>query len=249
MVSPLSLLAACERDYCALLHSSGWLAGRSPPSTSLTCVFVLLQQGNRADRLREFHLLRRHGGARLRADQQVQRGPARRPLLRRQRSDRQGAQPPRLRFRTTHLSATQVENLCRARALTAFGLDAAEWGVNVQARSREPQLPRRSASLAGRKLRLDLSDAALSCASQPYSGSPANFAVYTALLNPHDRIMARPAASRGAEARSASGSAGCWLWLSFLHLTHLFAPQGLDLPSGGHLTHGYYTGAQIQPPL
>merc|ERR1712151_1339828 len=40
---------------------------------------------------------------------------------------------------------------------------------------------------------------------QPYSGSPANFAVYTALLPPHSRIM------------------------------------GLDLPSGGQLTHGYYT--------
>jgi glycine hydroxymethyltransferase len=42
--------------------------------------------------------------------------------------------------------------------------------------------------------------------TQPYSGSPANFAVYTALLKPHDRLM------------------------------------GLDLPSGGHLTHGFYVG-------
>jgi len=65
----------------------------------------------------------------------------------------------------------KVENLCKSRALDAFGLNEKEWGVNVQ----------------------------------PYSGSPANFAVYTALLQPHARIM------------------------------------GLDLPSGGHLTHGYYT--------
>jgi glycine hydroxymethyltransferase len=65
----------------------------------------------------------------------------------------------------------KIENLCKKRALDAFGLNEKEWGVNVQ----------------------------------PYSGSPANFAVYTALLPPHARVM------------------------------------GLDLPSGGHLTHGYYT--------
>jgi len=65
----------------------------------------------------------------------------------------------------------KIENLCKDRALAAFGLDDKKWGVNVQ----------------------------------PYSGSPANFAVYTAMLTPHSRVM------------------------------------GLDLPSGGHLTHGYYT--------
>ena len=65
----------------------------------------------------------------------------------------------------------QVELLAQQRALALFGLDPAEWGVNVQ----------------------------------PYSGSPANFAVYTALVEPHGRIM------------------------------------GLDLPDGGHLTHGFFT--------
>jgi len=65
----------------------------------------------------------------------------------------------------------QIENLCRKRALEAFGLSAEEWGVNVQ----------------------------------PYSGSTANFAALTAMIQPQDRIM------------------------------------GLDLPSGGHLTHGYQT--------
>ncbi|KAK7195000.1 serine hydroxymethyltransferase (SHMT-L) [Novymonas esmeraldas] len=68
----------------------------------------------------------------------------------------------------------EVENMCIRRALAAFRLDAATWGVNVQ----------------------------------PYSGSPANLAVYTALLRPHDRLM------------------------------------GLDLPAGGHLTHGFYTATK-----
>jgi len=68
----------------------------------------------------------------------------------------------------------QVETLCQKRALAAFGLDPAQWGVNVQT----------------------------------LSGSPANFAVYTALVEPHGRIM------------------------------------GLDLPDGGHLSHGFFTATK-----
>ena len=78
---------------------------------------------------------------------------------------------PHARYYGGNEVVDQVEELCQRRALAAYGLDPAQWGVNVQ----------------------------------PYSGSPANFAVYTGLLRPHDRIM------------------------------------GLDLPSGGHLTHGFYT--------
>lgn len=65
----------------------------------------------------------------------------------------------------------QIEQLCIDRALAAYKLDSAVWGVNVQ----------------------------------PYSGSPANLAAYLGLLTVGDKIM------------------------------------GLDLPSGGHLTHGYQT--------
>merc|ERR1711977_307808 len=65
----------------------------------------------------------------------------------------------------------EAERLCQQRALKTFGLDPAEWGVNVQ----------------------------------PLSGSPANLYAYSALLSAHDRLM------------------------------------GLDLPHGGHLSHGYQT--------
>ena len=58
----------------------------------------------------------------------------------------------------------EVEELCRSRALQAYHLDPAAWGVNVQ----------------------------------PYSGSPANFAAYTGLLQPHDRIMGLDLPSGGA---------------------------------------------------
>lgn len=68
----------------------------------------------------------------------------------------------------------QVETLTQKRALEAFRLDPAKWGVNVQ----------------------------------PLSGSPANFAVYTAVVEPHGRIM------------------------------------GLDLPDGGHLSHGFMTATK-----
>jgi len=49
----------------------------------------------------------------------------------------------------------ELEVLCRKRALEAFNLDPAKWGVNVQ----------------------------------PYSGSTANFAALTALIQPQDRLM------------------------------------------------------------
>lgn len=67
-----------------------------------------------------------------------------------------------------------IELTCQARALTAFGLNKENWGVNVQT----------------------------------LSGSPANLQVYQAIMKPHERLM------------------------------------GLDLPHGGHLSHGYQTPAK-----
>lgn len=78
---------------------------------------------------------------------------------------------PGARYYGGNENIDKAESLCQTRALEAFGLSPAEWGVNVQS----------------------------------LSGSPANFQAYTAVLQPHDRIMA------------------------------------LDLPHGGHLSHGYQT--------
>ena len=63
---------------------------------------------------------------------------------------------PGARYYGGNENIDKAESLCQARALEAFGLDPAQWGVNVQS----------------------------------LSGSPSNFAVYTALLQPHERIMA-----------------------------------------------------------
>lgn len=49
----------------------------------------------------------------------------------------------------------QIEELTKKRALEAYRLDPAQWGVNVET----------------------------------LSGSPANFAVYTALLKPGEKLM------------------------------------------------------------
>lgn len=62
------------------------------------------------------------------------------------------------------------ESLCQKRALQAFGLDPAEWGVNVQ------PLSGSSTSFSSSILTL--------CA-----GSPANIIVYVGVLQPHDRLM------------------------------------------------------------
>ncbi|KAI9207699.1 serine hydroxymethyltransferase-domain-containing protein [Polychytrium aggregatum] len=78
---------------------------------------------------------------------------------------------PRARYYGGNEYIDMAEELCQKRALEAFSLNPAEWGVNVQ----------------------------------PLSGAPANLYVYQAVLKPHERLM------------------------------------GLDLPHGGHLSHGYQT--------
>ena len=81
---------------------------------------------------------------------------------------------PGARYYGGNENIDKCELLCQKRALEAFNLDPAKWGVNVQS----------------------------------LSGSPANFQAYSAVLQPHDRIMA------------------------------------LDLPHGGHLSHGYQTATK-----
>ncbi len=103
----------------------------------------------------------------------------------------------------------ELERLCQKRALKVYGLDPEKWGVNVQPYSgrfvsvsldcwckRWCNIWNINSSAHYLKYRFFFFF---------FSGSPANFAVYTAIVEPHGRIM------------------------------------GLDLPDGGHLTHGFMT--------
>ncbi|MFA5291102.1 MAG: serine hydroxymethyltransferase [Candidatus Paceibacterota bacterium] len=84
-----------------------------------------------------------------------------------------------LRYYGGNENIDKIEELCKERALKLFGLDPAEWAVNVQ----------------------------------PLSGSPANLAVYLALM-PGDGKPHSAEAPRG-------------------------KIMGMELSSGGHLTHGH----------
>lgn len=95
----------------------------------------------------------------------------------------------------------ELERLCQKRALQAYRLDPQKWGVNVQPYSGIGVLRRARAVFPGPCVPQHSYPAWCTLST----GSPANFAVYTALVEPHGRIM------------------------------------GLDLPDGGHLTHGFMT--------
>lgn len=107
----------------------------------------------------------------------------------------------------------ELERLCQKRALEAFGLDSEKWGVNVQPYSGiKEHFVTSTLFLILLILSYCLSFLELFCLPLFFNfvflsqqGSPANFAIYTALVEPHGRIM------------------------------------GLDLPDGGHLTHGFMT--------
>ena len=90
---------------------------------------------------------------------------------------------PGARYYGGNQCADEIEELCRARALAAFGLSPQKWHVNVQ----------------------------------PYSGSPANLAVYLALAAP----------AKAAERTKVP--------------PHKI--MGLRLDMGGHLTHGHGVSA------
>ena len=87
---------------------------------------------------------------------------------------------PQARYYGGNEFIDQAESLCQQLALEAFDLDPEKWGVNVQTLSGTCPPPCVLPTVFTR---------ATDGVAIAAAGSPANFAAYTAVLNPHDRIL------------------------------------------------------------
>ena len=110
---------------------------------------------------------------------------------------------PRARYYGGNEFIDMAEELCQARALELYKLDPERWGVNVQPHSGSPANFYGQFAAVASVARATLLRAHHVLTRCPVPSVCAVLSVYTAVLGPHERMMA------------------------------------LDLPHGGHLSHGY----------